>query len=97
MGAGTVVPGGRRGVPLTEKILRASFIFATKRFADSGAIEKYKARMVVDGSGQVGGSGDSRSDYWRNVSSGAAGCGGAAQADHLQVGRRECVSYRLCG
>jgi len=52
MGAGKVVPGGRRGVPVTEKILRSSFVFATKRFADSGEIEKYKARLVADGSGQ---------------------------------------------
>lgn len=52
MGAGKVVPGGRRGVPVTEQILRSSFVFATKRFADSGEIEKFKARLVADGSGQ---------------------------------------------
>ena len=52
MGAGKVVRGGRRGVPVTEHILRSSFVFATKRFADSGEIEKFKARLVADGSGQ---------------------------------------------
>jgi len=52
MGAGKVVPGGRRGVPVTEQILRSSFVFATKRFADSGEIDKFKARLVADGSGQ---------------------------------------------
>ena len=53
IGAGKVVPGGRKGVPLTEQILRSSFVFVTKRYADSGEIEKYKARLVADGSGQI--------------------------------------------
>jgi len=52
MGARKVVKGGRRGVPVTEHILRSSFVFATKRFADSGEIEKFKAGLVADGSGQ---------------------------------------------
>jgi len=30
MGAGAVVPGGQRGVPLTEKILRVSFNYKSK-------------------------------------------------------------------
>jgi len=52
LGAGTEVHGGRRGVPPGESILRSSFVFVTKRFADTGEIEKYKARLVADGSVQ---------------------------------------------
>lgn len=53
LGAGTAVRGGRGGVPLGEKMLRSSFVFVTKRFADTGEIEKYKARLVADGSSQT--------------------------------------------
>ena len=53
MGAGTEVKGGRAGVPPGHKILRTMFTFVTKRYADTGAIEKYKARCVADGSKQT--------------------------------------------
>jgi hypothetical protein len=54
LGAGSPVPGGRSGVPVGAKILRSSFVFATKRFADSGLLDKFKARLVADGSQQQG-------------------------------------------
>jgi len=53
MGAGTEVKGGRAGVPPGHKILRTMLTFVTKRSADTGEIEKYKARCVADGSKQT--------------------------------------------
>jgi len=53
MGAGEEVPGGRKGVPPGAQILRSIFTFVTKRMADTGEVEKYKARCVADGSKQT--------------------------------------------
>jgi hypothetical protein len=52
MGAGEEVPGGRKGVPPGAQILRSIFTFVTKRMADTGQVEKFKARCVADGSKQ---------------------------------------------
>jgi ribosomal protein S19E (S16A) len=53
MGAGEDVPGGRKGVPPGAQILRSIFTFVTKRMADAGDVEKFKARCVADGSKQT--------------------------------------------
>jgi hypothetical protein len=53
MRAGNEVKGGRAGVPPGNNILRTMLTFVTKRFADTGIVEKYKARRVADGSQQT--------------------------------------------
>ena len=50
MGAGRCIK--RRDLPAGSRVLRSSFVFATKRYADTGLIEKFKARLVADGSQQ---------------------------------------------
>ena len=45
----TELPNGKHDVPKDTIIFRSMFIWNTKRFQDSGLIEKYKARLVVCG------------------------------------------------